>query len=119
MTTWTAQECAEAWGVKIGTWHGYVSRDQAPAPLPDGRTWDADAVRTFPRPGAGRSRAGATADARALLAEMTQVAADIDALRTRQRELLVTGKQEGLEVLAMAKALGISRQTAANWLRDA
>ncbi|MBW0132933.1 hypothetical protein [Pseudonocardia abyssalis] len=118
MTTWTAQECADAWGVKIGTWHGYVSRGQAPAPLPDGRTWDADAVRTFPRPGVGRSRSGATADAQALLAEMTQVAAGIEHLRVRQRELLAAGKEEGLEVLAMSKALGISRQTAANWLRD-
>ncbi|GAA3226815.1 hypothetical protein GCM10017691_16650 [Pseudonocardia petroleophila] len=117
--TWTAQECADAWGVKIGTWHGYVSRGQAPAPLADGRTWDPDAVRTFRRPGVGRSRTGATPQAQELLAEMARVAADIDDLRIRQRELLVTGKQEGLEVLAMSRALGISRQTAANWLRDA
>ncbi|QJY49844.1 hypothetical protein HOP40_32140 [Pseudonocardia broussonetiae] len=116
---WTAQECADAWGVKLATWHGYVSRGQAPAPLADGRTWDADAVRTFPRPGAGRSRAGATPRAEELLAEMAEVAAGIEELRVRQRELLATGKREGLEVLAMARALGISRQTAATWLRDA
>lgn len=116
--TWTAQECADAWGVKLATWHGYVSRGQAPAPLPDGRTWDPDAVRTFPRPGVGRSRAGATPQAQALLAEMAEVAAGIEELRARQRELLVAGKREGLEVVAMARALGISRQTAAGWLRD-
>ena len=116
--TWTAQECADAWGVRLATWHGYVSRGQAPAPRPDGRTWDPDAVRSFPRPGVGRSRAGATAAARALLDEMAGVAEGIEELRARQRELLAAGKAEGLEVVAMATALGISRQTAASWLRD-
>ena len=70
MSTWTTEECAAAWGVQPQTFLGYVSRGQAPAPLadpgPDGRRrWDADAVRGFPRPGAGRSRAGATAEAAA------------------------------------------------------
>ena len=40
----------------------------------------------------------------------------IEALRTRQRELLTEGKASGLELSAMAKALGISRQTAYGWL---
>jgi predicted DNA-binding transcriptional regulator AlpA len=119
--TWTGEECAEAWGVKTPTWLGYVSRGQAPAPLPDRdgsgrRRWDADEVRRFPRPGAGRSRAGATAEATELLDEMREVADQMEQLRATQRTLLQTGKQAGLEILAMARALGISRQTAYSWL---
>jgi hypothetical protein len=120
--TWTADECAAAWGVKTPTWLGYVSRAQAPAPLPertDGRRlWDADAVRRFPRPGPGRSRAGAGAEAEALLAHMREVAERVAELRARQRELLAAGKKQGLEIAPMAKALGISRQTAYSWLDD-
>ncbi len=118
--TWTADECAAAWGVKTPTFLGYVSRGQAPAALidrPGGRrVWDADQVRRFPRPGPGRSRAGAGADAEALLAEMRDVAEGIEQLRARQRELLEAGKEHGLEIAPMAKALGISRQTASSWL---
>lgn len=114
--TWTADECAAAWGVKTPTFLGYVSRGQAPAALPGRpggrRAWDADEVRRFPRPGPGRSRAGASADAEVLLAEMREVAERIEELRTRQRELLAAGKEQGLEIAPMAKALGISRQTA-------
>lgn len=117
---WTSAECAEAWGVKTPTWLGYVSRGQAPAPLPDPdeqgrRRWDADQVRRFARPGAGRSRAGAGTEAEALLAEMAGVAAQIEGLRARQRELLALGRGRGLETSAMARALGISRQTAYSW----
>jgi hypothetical protein len=123
--TWTAAECAAAWGVAPGTWASYVARGQAPAPLPapdpggggGGRKiWDAAAVRAFPRPGVGRSRTGAGPEAEALLAEMREVATRLEELRTRQRELLVDGRAKGLETLAMARALGISRQTAASWL---
>jgi hypothetical protein len=119
--TWTADECANAWGVQTGTWLAYVSRGQAPPPLldPDDRgrrRWDADAVRGFPRPGPGRSRAGATSEAEELLAEMRDVADAIEELRARQRELLAAGKEQGLEIAPMAKALGISRQTAYSWL---
>jgi DNA-directed RNA polymerase specialized sigma24 family protein len=117
---WTSAECAAAWGVRTSTWLGYVSRGQAPSALPgDGptRRWDADEVRSFPRPGVGHSRAGAGAEATELLDRMREVAAEIDTLRTRQRELLVEGKAAGLELSAMAKALGISRQTAYGWLR--
>jgi hypothetical protein len=121
--TWTSDECARAWGVKTPTWLGYVSRGQAPAPRtsPDRegrRVWDAEQVRSFPRPGAGRSRAGAGPEAQALLTEMREAAADLDELRCRQRELLRAGKERGLEILAMARALGISRQTAYSWLDD-
>jgi DNA-directed RNA polymerase specialized sigma24 family protein len=119
--TWTADECAGAWGVKTPTWLGYVSRGQAPAALTgdDGRRmWDADEVRRFPRPGPGRSRAGAGADAEALLAQMREVGERIEELRARQRELLAVGKEQGLEIAPMAKALGISRQTAYAWLAD-
>ncbi|MCW2632466.1 MAG: hypothetical protein JWR88_1428 [Pseudonocardia sp.] len=121
--TWTSDECARAWGVKTPTWLGYVSRGQAPAPMtsPDRegrRVWDAEQVRSFPRPGAGRSRAGAGPEAQALLTEMREAAADLDELRGRQRELLRAGKERGLEILAMARALGISRQTAYSWLDD-
>jgi DNA-directed RNA polymerase specialized sigma24 family protein len=49
---------------------------------------------------------------------MREVAAQIEQLHARQRELLTAGKQEGLEVSAMARALGISRQTAYGWLDD-
>lgn len=117
--TWTAAECAEAWGVRPGTWAGYVSRGQAPAPLPDTdpKRWSAEAVREFPRPGVGRSRAGARPQARSLLAEMEAVAERMEELRAEQRRLLVAGRDEGLEISPMAKALGISRQTAYSWLR--
>jgi DNA-directed RNA polymerase specialized sigma24 family protein len=107
--------------VKTQTWLGYVSRRQAPEPLPGvderGRKrWDAEKVRAFPRPGAGRSRAGAAPEAQRLLAEMSEVAERIEELRARQRELLEFGKAEGLEVRAMARALRISPQTAYSWL---
>jgi DNA-directed RNA polymerase specialized sigma24 family protein len=120
---WTGAECAAAWGVKPATWLGYVSRGQAPQPLPEPddqgrRVWDADEVRRFPRPGVGHSRAGAGPEAEALLDQMREVADRIDELRGRQRELLSAGKQQGLEISAMAKALGISRQTAYGWLAD-
>jgi DNA-directed RNA polymerase specialized sigma24 family protein len=118
--TWTADECAAAWGVKTPTWLGYVSRGQAPTALADRddglRVWDADEVRRFPRPGPGRSRAGAGADAEALLGQMREVGEQIEELRARQRELLAAGKEQGLEIAPMAKALGISRQTAYAWL---
>jgi predicted DNA-binding transcriptional regulator AlpA len=121
--TWTSDECARAWGVKTPTWLGYVARGQAPQPLPDSddrgrRRWDAEQVRTFPRPGPGHSRSGAGPEAEALLTEMREVAEQIERLRTRQRTLLAEGKQHGLEILAMARALGISRQTAYGWLAD-
>jgi DNA-directed RNA polymerase specialized sigma24 family protein len=120
--TWTGDECAAAWGVQTATWLGYVSRGQAPPPLPDPddrgrRRWDTDAVRRFPRPGPGRSRAGATAEAEELLAEMREVAEAVEELRARQRTLLAAGKERGMEIAPMAKALGISRQTAYSWLR--
>lgn len=118
--TWTSAECAAAWGVKTATWLGYVSRGQAPQALPDDggtKRWDADEVRAFPRPGVGHSRAAAGAEADELLGRMREVAVEIEALRTRQREMLIDGKARGLEISAMAKALGISRQTAYGWLR--
>lgn len=119
--TWTSDECARAWGVKTQTWLGYVARGQAPEPLPGldeqrRRRWDPEQVRAFTRPGVGRSRAGAGPSAQALLAQMREVADQVEQLRARQRELLVTGRDEGLEILAMARALGISRQTAYSWL---
>lgn len=121
--TWTADECAAHWGVKTPTWLGYVSRAQAPQPLPDRdehgrRRWDAVGVRTFPRPGPGRSRTGATPEADRLLADMRAVALEIESLRERQKELLVEGRKQGLEIRSMAHALGISRQTAYSWLSD-
>lgn len=120
---WSGAECAAAWGVKPGTWLGYVSRGQAPQPLPEPdaqgrRQWDADEVRRWQRPGVGHSRAAAGPEAEALLAQMREVADRIEELRGRQRELLSAGKQRGLEISAMAKALGISRQTAYGWLAD-
>ena len=121
--TWTADECAAAWQVKTLTFMGYVSRGQAPAPLAERdhrgrRRWNAEEVRDFPRPGPGRSRAGAGVEAEALLDEMREVADRIEELRARQRELLARGADRDLEIAAMAKALGISRQTAYSWLRD-
>ena len=121
--TWTSEECAAAWGVKTATWLGYVSRGQAPRPLPGlderrRKRWDAEEVRAYPRPGVGRSRAGAGPEAEALLGQMRDVAAPVEQLRVRQRELLAAGKQQGLELSAMARALGISRQTAYGWLDD-
>jgi hypothetical protein len=129
--TWTSEECAQAWGVKTQTWLGYVARGQAPEALPglDDRRrkrWDPERVRAFPRPGVGRSRSGAGPEAEALLAQMREVAErmrevseQVERLRARQRALLVDGQDQGLEVLAMSRALGISRQTASSWLADA
>ncbi|MGE0300873.1 hypothetical protein [Pseudonocardia sp.] len=119
--TWTSARCAQEWSVKPATWAGYVSRGQAPPPLaePDAqgrKVWDPEAVRSFPRPGSGRSRAGAGPEAEALLAEMRAVAAEVEYLHGRQRELLRAGRGQGLEIAPMAKALGISRQTAYSWL---
>ena len=121
MSTWTSAECAAAWGVRPATWLGYVSRGQAPPPLPGtderGRhRWDPDVVRAFPRPGAGRSRAGATPENEALLAAMTQVADDMDALRARQRDLAREARAGGVEVRAIARALRVSPQTVYGWL---
>lgn len=123
MNGWTAQECAEAWGVKVGTWLGYVSRGRAPAPLPepgpDGRRrWDPGAVRGFARPGPGRSRASATPAATELLAAMSASAEDLDTLRARQRELAREGRARGVEVRAMARALRVSPQTVYGWLDE-
>lgn len=120
---WTGDECAAAWGVKTATWLGYVSRGQAPAALPDRdargrRLWDADTVRTFPRPGSGHSRRAAAPEADVLLAAMTEVASRLEELRERQKELLVEGRELGLEIKTMAHALGVSRQTAHSWLGD-
>lgn len=115
--TWTSHECAQAWGVKPATWSGYVSRGQAPDPLPGSpRRWDAEAVRSFPRPGVGRSRSGAGPEAEALLAEMAEVAAQIETLRDRQRELARSGRAAGAETRAVARALGVSPQTVYGWL---
>ena len=118
--TWTSQQCAQEWGVRTPTWLGYVSRGQAPRPLPgDGpKRWDPDAVRSFPRPGAGRSRAAASGEVVALLDEMAEVTAQLDDLRTRQRALARAGKAAGGEVRAMARALGVSPQTVYGWLED-
>ncbi len=117
--SWTAQQCAEAWGVRVPTFLAYVSRGQAPAPLPDPgpdgrRRWDPDALRSWPRPGAGRSRAGATPEATALLDALRAAA---DGPPARQAELLARGRELGLEVSAMARALGVSRHTAYARLR--
>ncbi len=119
--TWTSAECAAAWGVRPATWLGYVSRGQAPPPLPepdvDGRRrWDPAAVRSFPRPGAGRSRAAATPENAALVEAMSALADDLDALRARQRELARAGKAGGMEVRAIARALRVSPQTVYGWL---
>jgi DNA-directed RNA polymerase specialized sigma24 family protein len=121
--TWTAEECAAGWGVKTATWLGYVSRGQAPPALPERderarRLWDAVAVRTFPRPGPGHSRIGARSEADELLVEMREVAYRLEELRERQRELLLEGREQGLEIKSMAHALGISRQTAYSWLDE-
>ena len=123
MTTWTSAECAAAWGVQPATWLGYVSRGQAPPPLPDAdergrRRWDPEAVRAFPRPGAGRSRAAATPENEALVAAMTQLADELDALRTRQRDLAQEAKAGGIEVRAIARASRVSPQTVYGWLGD-
>lgn len=121
MTTWTADDCAAHWGVQVGTWHSYVSRGQAPAPLPDpgpdGRkAWDADEVRSWDRPGAGRRRS--SGDAEELLARMRETGTELEELRARQKELLRAGRAADCEISAMASALGISRQTAYAWLKS-
>lgn len=119
--TWTSEECAAAWGVKPGTWIGYVSRGQAPAALaePDEhgrRRWDAEEVRTFPRPGVGRSRAATSPEAQRLLSRMDGIAERIEELRSELRTLVIEGKTDGLEVRAMARASRVSPQTVYGWL---
>jgi hypothetical protein len=107
--------------VKTSTWLGYVSRGQAPAALATSdergrRRWDAEEVRSFPRPGAGRSRAGTTPEAQRLLAQMEEVAERIDELRAQLRTLVIAGKADDLEVRAMARASRVSPQTVYGWL---
>ena len=54
---WTAQQCADEWGVKLKTWHSYVARSQAPpAKRHVGRTplWDPETVRHYVRTGQGK-----------------------------------------------------------------
>jgi hypothetical protein len=58
MTTWNADECAAAWGVKPSTWRAYVANGRAPQPLPGyddnrRRRWNPDHVRGWQRPGRG------------------------------------------------------------------
>lgn len=53
---WTAEKCAAEWAVQPRTWHSYVARGYAPAPVEHvGRTpvWDAEQVRSWQRPGRG------------------------------------------------------------------
>jgi hypothetical protein len=55
---WTAQDCADAWGVKRATWLHYVRYGRAPAhhhcdPETGERVWDPEAVRNYRRPGQG------------------------------------------------------------------
>lgn len=121
VSTWTGAQCAAAWGVQPATWFGYVSRGQAPPPLPDSdegghKRWDAAAVRAFPRPGAGRSRAAATPANEAAVAAMTQVADELDALRARQRDLARQARAGGVEVRAISRASRVSPQTVYGWL---
>ena len=105
--------------MKTPTWLGYVSRGQAPPPLPGReRRWDPDAVRNFPRPGAGRSRSATSPEVLGLLDEMTGTATRVDELRARQRELAREGRAAGAEVRAMARALGVSPQTVYGWLEN-
>ena len=56
--TWTADECAAAWGIKPSTWRAYVAGGHAPQPLPGyddqrRRRWNAEQVRNWQRPGRG------------------------------------------------------------------
>ena len=63
---WTSDQCAKAWGIKRRTWSGYVTRGYAPQPSRHvGRTpvWDAEKVRTWPRPGQGTRTTPDTTDA--------------------------------------------------------
>lgn len=121
--TWSAQECAAAWGVQPATWLGYVSRGQAPPPLPapdahGRRIWDPDAVRAFPRPGPGRSRAAAGPENARLVAAMTALADELDVLRRRQRELARQAQDSGVETRTIARSLRVSPQTVYGWLTD-
>jgi hypothetical protein len=51
-----------------------------------------------------------------LVAAMTQVADELDALRARQRDLAREARAGGLEVRAIARALRVSPQTVYGWL---
>ncbi len=58
MDGWTAEQCADYWQIKPGTWKGYVSRNQAPAAIgyddhTGRRVWDPVQVQAQ-RPGARR-----------------------------------------------------------------
>lgn len=67
---WPAERCADYWGVKLRTWHGYVARRQVPQPARHaGRTplWDAAEIRAA---AAGRPRAGQLTDIRLPLADV-------------------------------------------------
>lgn len=79
------------------------------------RGWVLEAVRSFPRPGAGRSRAAVTPENEALLAALT-VADELDALRDRQRAIAREARAGGVEVRAIARAPRVSPQSACGWL---
>jgi len=105
--------------VKTPTWLGYVSRGQAPSPLPGpDKCWDPETVRRFPRPGAGRARSTVRPEVVDLIHEMEDLATEIADLRARQRGLARDGKAAGAEVRAMARASGVSPQTMYGWLEN-
>lgn len=65
---WTAQQCADSWGIKLSTWHAYVNQARTPDPLPGldeqgRRRWDPESVEAayLARPGVGRDRHGVRA----------------------------------------------------------
>ena len=117
--TWTAEECAAAWGVKTPTWLGYVSRAQAPPALPQRdaggrRLWDADGGPPLPPPGSGRSRAGASDAAGGCWR-------DARGGRAARRAAPAAGAAPGGQGAgpgdrADGGGAGISRQTAYSWL---
>ena len=108
-------------------WTDIVQLDMGPLPNPGGSTGHAsnfifpvdhsreitdltlDSVRQYREMGVFTQSGGF---------ELARTEERMEELRTEQRELLVTGKRAGLEILAMARALGISRQTAYSWLED-
>lgn len=58
MDGWTAEQCADYWSIRRGTWDAYVARNQAPKPIgfhdhTGRRVWNPAEVQAQ-RPGAKR-----------------------------------------------------------------
>lgn len=102
---WTADECAQAWGVAASTWRDAVADGRAPAPLPGfdeqrRRRWDPGAVTGWARPGQGARTdlgpvSGTDAEVAALLVDLVALAGPVVDRATIREAWLGTYPEDG------------------------